>query len=324
MTLDLHDVAAPAGASRRRCRILPSAAILAGSILASAGCAGVPGTSLHSRGPSARLEEPAPEPPAPAEGTETAKPPEPSRTLFFAKGPLLYDPYIAAPRQSRTSVKLQMPVGRGRHPAFEATLGFDRSLVRWLSEDDPDRATEVQMEAAVFSRFDIHNQYDQDSSDYRFGFPVVFRDGDLAWKIHLYHLTSHLGDEFMVRTGRKPIHYHLEELAGGVSWDATEGSRLYGEAGTAVYAGPHTGNGRVQAGYEWVGKKWCSGLAPFFAVDLQARNDQSWNPGKDVAVGLAYGRSALLSLDFYHGRDMQTQFKDEQVRYLSLGITFDF
>jgi hypothetical protein len=279
------------------------------------------GSGFVRRGPGARLSAPAPEPERPV---QVEAPEDPRKRMFFPTGELLYEPYLAAQRQSRSGIKLQFPIGKGRHVAVENTLGFDRSVVRWRSDATPDRASEIQVEAAVFSRFDIHEHWDQDAADWRFGFPVVFREGDVAWKIHYYHTTSHLGDEFIARTGAKPIHYHLEEVALGISWDVTEGARLYGEGGIAVYTGDTTGNGRLQAGYEWVGRKWSGGLAPYFAVDLQARNDQRWNVGKTVAVGLAFGRSIRFGVEYYQGRDPQTQFKNDEVRYLSLGFAMDF
>ncbi len=275
------------------------------------------------RGPVARLEEPAPrEVPPPG----AADAPAPARKGWFAfpPGPLLYDPYLAAQRQSRTAVKVIRPFGGGDHERIEATIGVDRSLVRWKADEDSTAASEVEFEAAVFTRFDVHTQYEMEASDWRFGLPFVHRDGNLAWKIHLYHLSSHLGDDYIKRTGRTGSQYHLEEVAGGLSWDATADSRIYGEAGAAVYNGPATYSGRVQAGYEWVGRKWGSGLAPYFAVDLQARKEQDWTPDATVAVGIAFGRNFRLGLEYYHGRDTQTQFLARRTHWVSVGLYFDY
>ena len=296
------------------------AVLLALLVTGCAGSGGGAGRFEPARGPGARLDAAAPtpagvpgEPPAPGAGTET----------WFPAGPLLYDPYLAAPRQSRTAVKAEIPLGDGRNPKLENSLGFVRSIVRWTRADAPGAGTEVQFEAGVFARFDLKEDTDMDASDWRFGFPVVHRDGDLAWKIHAYHMTSHLGDEYMDRTGAEPVAYHLEELSGGVSWDASAGTRVYGEAGAALYAGTSTESGRVQAGWEWVGRKGTSGLAPFLALDLQARREQDWTPAGTVAMGIARGRALRLALEYFHGRDPQTQFLDDRTHYLSVGLTMD-
>jgi hypothetical protein len=294
--------------------------------VAAAGCAippadvppGAGGGVPRHRGPGARLAEPAP-------GSEATAPlpPGEKRLTLFPRGGLLYDPYLAAPRQSRTAVKLQFPLGDGSNVRIENTIGGVTSLARWTTEAEPDSGTEVQVEAAVFARFDLHERYDFEASDWRFGFPIVRREGDLAWKLHLYHMTSHLGDEYMERTGARPIDYHLEAAAAGLSWDASDGGRIYGEAEAAIYTGGPTGSGRFQVGYEWVGRKWSTGLSPFFAVDVQARKEQDWTLNKVVALGLAYGTHIRLGLEYYHGKDTQTQLMDERVRWLALGITLD-
>jgi hypothetical protein len=143
-------------------------------------------------------------------------------------------------------------------------------------------------------------------------------------KFHLYHLTSHLGDEFIERTGTRVVPYHLEEAAAGASWDLLDGVRVYGEGAAAVYTSRPTGNGRVQVGLEWVGRKGSSGLCPFVAVDLQARNEQDWNPTKVLAAGVAYGRDLRLGLELLHGRDPQTQFLEDNIFYLGLGLSVVF
>ena len=301
----------------------PVAPLLVVAALIASGCAG-PGTqgtpaperTPARRGPGARLMEPSP--------TERSVSPEGTVRTLFPRDGFLYDPYLAAPRQSQTGSKLLLPLRAGDDPRIENALGLTLPVVRWSGVDDPGSGTEIEIEAAVFARFDISERWDLDAADFRFGFPIVQRTGDLAWKLHLYHLTSHLGDEFIERTGTQVVPYHLEEAAAGISWDFAEGARVYGEAGVAVYTSRPTGNGRVQLGAEWAGRRGSSGLSPYVAVDIQARNEQDWNPGKVLAAGIAYGRDVRLGLELFHGRDSQTQFLDDNIFYLSVGLSLVF
>jgi hypothetical protein len=269
---------------------------------------------------------PPPLPPEPLEGEEKEieEQGDWDKELFPDDGHL-YDPYLAAQRQSRTAVKVILPTGGDdNHKKIENTIGFNIPILRWTNRADPSVGTELQFETAVFARFDRKERWDMDASDWRFGIPLAHRDGDLSWKIHLYHLTSHLGDEYMARTGREPSDYHLEEAAFGLSWDASEGQRLYGEAGLAVYTSGPTDNGRLQAGWEWVGRKATTGLSPFMAIDLESRHDTNWIPGKTAVVGVTYGRHIRMGVEYYHGYDTQTQFSKLQVQYVSLGLAMDF
>ena len=233
---------------------------------------------------------------------------------------VLYQPYLADPRQARSSVKFSIAGSDGSNAKIENTFGLVRSIVRWQEGDE---AYEIEFEAAAFSRFDTKEHWDLDATDYRFGFPFVYRSGDLAYKFHLWHLTSHLGDEFIERTGRKRDSYHLNEAAFGVSWDPEESLRLYGEVGLAVYTGTATDSGRVQLGLEWVDVRAKGPWVPYAAMDLQSRNEIDWSVNRAIAAGFLVrvgenARALRFALEYYDGRDLQTQFLDQRERTLSL------
>ena len=83
-------------------------------------------------------------------------------------------------------------------------------------------------------------------------------------------------------------------------------------------------NGRLQLGYEWVGRKSAAGLCPYVALDLQARNEQDWAPLKVLAAGIAYGSDARVGVELVHGRDPQTQFLEDNVFYVTVGLSVAF
>lgn len=276
-----------------------------------------------------RLQE---EPPAPERPTEPVTPPDEwVLELFPNEG--LYRPYLADPRQSHSGSKVQFPLRSSKNAdiKIENTLGGFRTLALWKDPRRPDRAMDLSLEASVFSRFNIIEEWDLDAADYRFGFPFVYREGNLALKVHLWHLTSHLGDEYISREGRPRDSYHLDELALGASIDLDPHSRAYIEAGAALYHGSDTGSGRVQGGVEWTGRPFESAgrLAPFVAADLQGRRETDWTPNLTVTGGVllrpAEGRGSRLRgfLEYYRGADQQTQFKSEREHYWAFGFAAD-
>ncbi|HXG60894.1 MAG TPA: DUF1207 domain-containing protein [Planctomycetota bacterium] len=244
---------------------------------------------------------------------------------------ILYKPYLADPRQSRSGSKVQFPIrNRDGNIKIENTLGGYRPLALWTDAQDPDEELQFSIEAAVFSRFDIQEGWDMDAADYRFGFPFVYRRGDLALKVHVWHLTSHLGDEYMSREGRKRDSYHLDEVAFGASLQLDPAWRAYAEIGVGFYTGPATESGRAQAGLEWVGRPWTGRVSPFVAADFQTRNEIGWGWNGAVLAGvLALPRnpgSATFRafLEYYRGHDQQTQFKSQLEHYLAVGFSADF
>lgn len=245
---------------------------------------------------------------------------------------ILYRPYLADPRQSRSGSKVQFPIRRRKgNIKIENTLGGYRPLALWTDTQDPDEELQLSIEAAVFSRFDIQEGWDMDAADYRFGFPFVYRRGDLALKVHVWHLTSHLGDEFISRENRERDSYHLDEVAFGASLQLDPEWRAYAEIGAGFYTGPATQSGRAQAGLEWIGRPWKdTRIAPFWAADFQTRNEIGWGWNGAVLAGLLAlpkhpgGATFRAFLEYYRGHDQQTQFKSQLEHYLAVGFAADF
>jgi len=262
---------------------------------------------------------------------DPAAPAETSWELELLPAKSIYLPYLADPRQPRTSTKVTLPVRTGKGTMkIENCLGSQRALALWKNPRDPDEEAELYIEAAVFSRFDLGEDWDMDGADYRFGFPFAYRYGGVAVKLHLWHLTSHLGDEYMTRLKTLDrASYHNDELALGVSWQATPHLRAYGEIGYGIYTGPATDEGRVQVGFEAVGGQPLAGGVPFAAVDLSTRKEIDWDWNLCVQMGLLYrskaGGSGFRFLgEYYRGHDQQTQFKSARDHTLALGVSAEF
>lgn len=245
----------------------------------------------------------------------------------------IYRAYLADPRQCRTGTKVEFPVRKHGHVKIENTLGSYRPLALWTNPRDPGEEAELFLEAAAFSRFDLDEAWDMDGADYKFGFPFVYRRDEVALKFEIYHVTSHIGDEFLSRSagnGRKRDSYHLEEFVAGGAWSPHPEVRLYAEAGTSLYNGTATGNGRVQAGAEWVSTRpWGGWITPFAATDLSSRNEIDWGVNWTLTTGLwVRGKSGSngmrFALEYYRGHDQQTQFKSDHEQYVAFNIAADF
>lgn len=245
---------------------------------------------------------------------------------------VLYRPYLADPRQSRTGTKVAFPIGNDNEGniKIENTLGGYRPIALWTNPANPQEEAELVIEAAVFSRFDISESWDLDAADYRFGFPFIYRIDDVAMKVHVYHITSHLGDEFITREGGDRDSYHLDEVSAGFSWPYEGPLRIYAELGAGFYTGPDTESGRAQLGAEWVGAPIVPRIAPFVALDLQTRNEIGWGWNGTVQGGLMIlpktgkGHGLRGSVEYYRGHDQQTQFKSQLEHYYAFGIAADF
>ncbi len=249
----------------------------------------------------------------------------------FAPQGDLYRTYLADPRQSKSGTKVQFPVDTAEdNIKIENVLGGHRPLIRWADPAHPETEMELVIEAAVFSRFDINEGWDMDAADYRFGFPFLYRHEDVIIKFHLYHITSHLGDEFISREGAKRDSYHLDEFAVGMSYPYDQPWRVYGEAGISIYNGPETKSGRAQVGAEYIFEPISKRISPYVAVDLQTRNEIEWSWNASAMAGLmltsknGLGHGLRGFVEYYRGNDVQTQFKGDREHFLAVGFAADF
>lgn len=129
---------------------------------------------------------------------------------------LLYHSYIAAPHEPRMGSIVMYDISADTW-RWDSTLGGRVGLVR---RNAPPRlnldAWQLDVEGAVLVRLDPQEQMDLESSDYRFGLQWTGKRDNLALKFGYFHVSSHVGDEYIVRfpTFRR-INYVRESLVLG-------------------------------------------------------------------------------------------------------------
>ncbi len=187
-------------------------------------------------------------------------------------------------------------------------------------------AWRVCFDAGFLGLFDIDRSYDNLGWDGNYGLVVTHPLGpDAAVRFGWLHDSSHVGDEYAERTGRRRIGDTREEYVLGVTWWPAAAWRLYGEYGHGTgYDADDPGEpGRLQAGVEWERDgRW----APYAALDLQSWEERGWNTDVAVQGGLAFhadGRRWRLGLEYHDGRVPLGEFHAEDQRHVSLGIYVD-
>ncbi|MEE8146895.1 MAG: DUF1207 domain-containing protein, partial [Longimicrobiales bacterium] len=120
---------------------------------------------------------------------------------------------IAAPReiQVRASfVYAERPgIGYAENPGVgygarnieaEVAVGHTLGLLRLDDGSSPGRAITLGLEMGIFSRFFMETgQKDLVNNDFRIGLPLSFRSGAWESRLTLRHVSSHLGDDYLVR-----------------------------------------------------------------------------------------------------------------------------
>lgn len=245
----------------------------------------------------------------------------------------LYPIYFADPMRPTFSAQRQYYSYSGivdsGNDRFDLKLGATLPLYRTNWRKQP-------WQWALFGGF--HGQFDNRHSQDNIGWDGIYGlslttrpSPQLAWRIGLKHISAHIGDELIQRTGRSRIGYTRQELRAGLAWSPLTSTTLYAETGYAydlrnsVLQRPW----RLQLGaqyhrsftYRQLPLQWYS------ALDLSAYQENDWDMNTCLQVGIAM-RSGFhhwrLGTEFYNGRSQLGEFFQDRERYAGIGLWFDF
>lgn len=240
---------------------------------------------------------------------------------------LLFSHPLADPRGPFTGSRAQFSVIDERNSKLENAFGEEQSIFR---VERGEEAFELVAEGGVFARFDLRESLDMDAADFRFGFPLVYRRGALAFKVHPWHVTSHLGDEFIEREGALRVEYARNELALGAAWHPTPSWRLHAEGGWGFSIGDPNEPWRAMAGTEVV-DRLLGAAAPdvYLAANVSAWKETDWTPQLNLQAGLwlrpdASPNGVRAGFEYFRGPSALTQFFLERDHYVSLGVWIHF
>lgn len=244
---------------------------------------------------------------------------------------LLYRSYIAAPHEPRFSsaVLFDHSTGTSR---WDATLG---SRVGLLRRDRPPRmdldAWQIDIEGAAMVRLDPQEKMDLESADYRFGLLWTGKRDNLAVKFGYFHVSSHIGDEFLIKNPTfQRINYVKESLIMGASLQASPEWRIYGELAWAVIATGGAEPWQLQTGAEYARLASCPTRgAPFTAINVQMRQEVDFAPGISILSGWQWkspetAKTFRLGLQFFNGPSNQYEFYQQNDSQLGFGAWYDF
>jgi hypothetical protein len=257
------------------------------------------------------------------------------KTKVWFPGGDFYPRYIADPLRPQNALTLQWlsdteipETGAAR---FGLRLGGSYGIYRWHQEGQPAIGWQLTFEGGFAGQFDLEWSWDNTGWDGFYGLYLSrMLSPRLGFRFGSQHNSSHIGDEYSERTGRKRIHYTREEAVLGVAWNAQPRTTLYSELGW--------GNGlrgsmtfRLEAGAQWVSaqKYWKNRASRFAAIDLRTYEETDWSTRMTVQAGYWIpvgdrGSVHRVAFEYGTGRSVMGQFLWERETYFSFGWYYDF
>lgn len=247
---------------------------------------------------------------------------------------LIYRSYQAGPRESRLALHTFHNSHRGERSEvlWDATLGGRKGLLRYGNGDPTNPVGwQLDIEGATIVRLNLDEERDVDASDFRFGVPITYTAGDgVSYKIGYYHLSSHLGDELIARTGvNSRINYVRDAIIAGVSYQIAPSLRVYGETAYAFFTAGGAEPWEFQIGAEYA-RPGPTGFAgtPFVATNAHLRQETDFSGDWTLQTGWLWrgvtGSTLRLGLHYMNGKSTQYQFFNRNEEQVGLGVWYDF
>ena len=244
---------------------------------------------------------------------------------------LLWHSYLAGPREPRISSTFVHI--KGDRDYWDATVGGRASLLRFGTVDSQTpEGVEVQIEGAAFPRLTLDYDRDVVATDYRFGFPLVYRRGPFEAKVSYYHLSSHFGDEYLIKHPEmidERINYSRDAMTLAVGYFPWRDLRLYGEVGYAVWCDGGSRPWEFQFGVDYSPVR-PTGIwgAPFVALNGHLHQELNYGGGFTAQAGVQWrgqtGRLFRFGFQYFNGMSEQYQFYRQFEQQLGGGIWYDF
>ena len=244
-------------------------------------------------------------------------------------GSLLYQSYLAGAKESRFASFWAHDKNEGW--IWDIALGGRVGLVRYGTPGtECPEGWQLDMEGAAFPRLDLESQEDLIASDFRFGVPLTYAQGPWETKLAVYHLSSHVGDEYMISHPTfTRVNYSRNALVWGQALRVDPNTRLYAEAEWAF----DTDVGEpwaFQFGLDYSpvrsGRKIS---APFAAFNGHLREEVDFGGNFVAQAGWqwkARNHSRLLraGLEYYVGKSDQFEFFDQDENKVGVGLWYDY
>lgn len=243
---------------------------------------------------------------------------------------LIFSSYLAGPKESRLSAQLNYEKDHGW--LWDAVAGGRIGLLRFGSRHGVlPEGFQLDAEGAALVRLDLEEEMDVMSADFRLGFPLTYGTKTTQYKFAYYHVSSHLGDEYMLRPNSRPrVNYVRDALVVAVAHRPHRDVRIYAEAAWAFFTGDETKPWEFQFGFEYSPIYPANSYygSPFFAINGHLLQELDFGGNVNVQLGWQWrGPSNHLfriGVQYFNGASDQFEFQDLHESKIGIGVWADF
>lgn len=232
----------------------------------------------------------------PNDGTATGS--SPRRRVSLPQGDL-FAPLVADAKEPNVSVSYRRVQFRDAGlPAGAEGPGIDAAVVSaggtfglWASlSGDSCRGVQLSVLGGIFSQFNLDApSLDLINSDFVVGTQVSVRQGRFSERLRIYHQSSHLGDEFVLRNPAvHRIDFGFMAIHGLISYEH-DWWRVYGGGGYLFYQTSGLSPGLLQGGVEFSpSQSTARSLRPIAGLDVTSLQARGWGVTATTSAGVEW------------------------------------
>lgn len=261
------------------------------------------------------------------------------RGIWFPQNTVLFPPLIADPRQVTNAAALRFNDDViGKHVGA-VSFGDDfiflrlKDVLYWHGDMD------LGIEAGIFSVFDLdHVEACMVNTDFYVAALVSYAFDRWSFRFRLWHLSSHIGDEFLISNpgfDRRNLSDEGADLF--VAYQLGQAIRLYLGVGD-IFARDKEfpehpfyvdwgAEIRVFGGRDCFNKLY---VQPFLAMNFSSWEEHNFDLDQTYALGVEWsklqgvGRMLRFFLEYHNGFSKEGQFLRERSDYFAIKLTYGF
>ncbi len=263
--------------------------------------------------------------------------------VWFPQSTLLYQPMIADPREVSYSVGYRLGDNVIGQKVIAISMGDHFPIFRWNQVGPWRGDLQIGIVAGIWSVFKMgktgHNNEFSElvTTDYLVGIPLSYAFDKWAMQMRIYHVSSHLGDEFLVdNPGFERKNPSMEAIDFFTSYQVIDALRFYGGAGVVIHSdcGYHLKPlyGQIGGEVRLLGhKSFYHRLygTPFLAVNLRFWQENSYGIDGTYQIGYEWSKLAGIGRKMrvfaeYHNGYSEGQFFKQRTSYVSFRLSYGF
>ena len=256
-----------------------------------------------------------------------AEVPVPFQTGMAPRPDELFAPLLGDPRELHFALRLALPKNEGS--AAEVAVGHYYGIYRWALPKDAG-AVQLNIGGGIFPLFNFSDNKDLQVIDFYANVPLDVRINKWSGRFMLYHVSSHLGDDYIRTSGRIADSNSWNSFRSLLSYDANPVLRLYGGYTYHLQVHPaEQGLRAYQSGFELrfniFGKSYSQA---YWANDLQWWDRTQYKPQFNSQLGVKTGlkprdgRGIYYFLEYTTGPEYYGQFFQLEETRVTLGLHF--